>query len=239
MYNTPIRFDGDIIITDPCYIMREDKKIDYSTMPYWWDFVTKTKTVTKNGEVYHYPPKATDYPDCREKISEDYVGDIAQAQYLLDSMLTNKPLISPTLEAEWRMANEAKEKWKEENKDDWELCECGENMEVLGIKTYLSDDTIYGDWSCLTVQLDDNGNPIGKLGNFCADSGRVAVFLLDEVLKYNPNFDYHLTKPWTTTCIKDFHGDIMLEIKTATNGEPEVRVVGSGNINFVGVQSGF
>lgn len=33
-----------------------------------------------------------------------------------------------------------------------------------------------------------------NIGGFCADAGMVAVFLLDEVLKYNPNFDYHINR---------------------------------------------
>lgn len=86
------------------------------------------------------------------------------------------------------------------------------------------------------------------MGEFCADAGLVAVFLLDEVLKYNPNFDYHTERPWTTTLIKDFDGDIELSvvpftyIDEDTNEEcedSEVRVVGTGNINFYTTQTGF
>ena len=38
MYNTRIRFDGDIIITDPCYIMNPDNETDtnYDEMPFWY-----------------------------------------------------------------------------------------------------------------------------------------------------------------------------------------------------------
>jgi hypothetical protein len=34
--------------------------------------------------------------------------------------------------------------------DDWAACNYGENMQALGIKTYLTRGTIYGDWSCTT-----------------------------------------------------------------------------------------
>lgn len=37
---------------------------------------------------------------------------------------------------------------------------------------------------------------------------KIAVFLLDEVLKYNPDFDYHINREWTTTLIKDFDGEV-------------------------------
>ena len=38
--------------------------------------------------------------------------------------------------------------------DDWEACDCGQNMEVLGIKHYICESTIYGDWGCTTYKVD-------------------------------------------------------------------------------------
>jgi len=127
--------------------------------------------------------------------------------------------------------------------NDWELCEYGENMEKLGIKTYLTRDTIYGDWSCTTFN-NDTHEPIGQ---FCADAGLVSVFLLDEVLKYNPDFDYHLNRLWTTTLIKDFDGDVVIEVvgveykneEGYIENDEEVRVIGKGSINFYTRQTGF
>lgn len=127
--------------------------------------------------------------------------------------------------------------------DDWEACEYGVNMEALGIYNYLSSDTLYGDWSCTTFNSDTNE----EIGEFCADAGMVSVFLLDEVLKYNPHFDYHLYRPWTTTLIKDFDGEIEVKIVKVdyrtddgfTEKYDEVRVVGVGNVNFFTSQSGF
>ncbi|RHM40420.1 hypothetical protein DWZ70_02785 [Mediterraneibacter gnavus] len=123
-------------------------------------------------------------------------------------------------------------------------------MEELGIKNYICRDTLYGDWSCTTYNSDTHE----KLGEFCADSGMVGVFLLDEVLKYNPDFNYHIERPWTTTLIKDFDGEIDFEIihtegiyeddtKFYSKGEKwednSVSVVGRGNINFETKQTGF
>jgi len=74
------------------------------------------------------------------------------------------------------------------------------------------------------------------------------VFLLDEVLTYNPDFDYHINRPWTTTLIKDFDGDIVIEVvnveyEDEETGEiredEEVQVIGKGNINFYTTQTGF
>lgn len=117
------------------------------------------------------------------------------------------------------------------NTDDWSTCEYGENMEKLGISpTHLVASTIYGDWSCTTYNTDTNE----AIGEFCADAGLVGVFLLDDILKYNPEFNYHTERPWTTTLIEDFDGDVEIVIE---NNE-DVHVVGTGNINFRAFQTG-
>lgn len=133
--------------------------------------------------------------------------------------------------------------WKKSHLDDCEVCDYGENMEALGISHYLTRSTICGDWSCTTINA-DNGK---ELGQFCADAGLVSVFLLEDVLAYNPDFDYHIKRPWTTTLIKDFNGDIKLEVVPfeyvddeygeKVSGE-EVRAIGNGNINFYTTQTG-
>lgn len=93
--------------------------------------------------------------------------------------------------------------------DDWDACECGSKMEALGINQYITRDTIYGDWGC-TVYDTDTKQPMGE---FCADAGLVSVFLLDEVLKYNPDFDYHKERGWTTTLIPDFKGTVQIVVE--------------------------
>lgn len=135
------------------------------------------------------------------------------------------------------------------NSGDWGKCGYGDNMKALGIENYLCRDTIYGDWSCTTFNSDTKE----AIGEFCADAGMVAVFLLDEVLAYNPDFDFYETKPWTTTLIKDFDGDIETNIihiegvydddtEWHSKGDKwednEVRVIGKGNINFETHQTG-
>lgn len=124
-------------------------------------------------------------------------------------------------------------------------------MRILGFTTYISEYTLCGDWSCSTwstprkdveaqygedsVQakiyddkIADASLNIKKIGHFCADAGMVAVFLLDEVLKYNPDFDYHINREWTTTLIKDFDG----EVNYYVDSEDDARIIGVGNINF-------
>ena len=141
--------------------------------------------------------------------------------------------------------------------DDWDLCNCGNNMSTLGIQHWMTRDTLYGDWSC-TVKNTDIEEVIG---HFCADSGQVSVFLLSEILKYNPLFDDYLTNDWTTTLVKDFCGTVQFvvqerkyEYKEATEFHEVgdvvfdyvLQVVGRGKnkvtgepLNFVSYQSGF
>lgn len=237
-----MKFVGDIIITDPCYIMIKKEK-DYRSFPNWWDFYSKSyKYIDKNGKECYYLPNATDYPDVECMSFEDYVKkDLKLDASSLDkkTYFYLKKLYSLSLEliskskifdSEKKNFDFAMEKWKAENMDDWERTNYGINADILGIKNYLVSDTGYGDWSCTTLEKRTNK----KLGEFCADAGMVGVFLLDEVLKYNPNFDYYTQRPWTTTLIKNFNGDI--EIKR--NDEDGVYIEGKGNINFYTIQTG-
>lgn len=256
-YNLPVRFDGDIIITDPCYIMKE-QNWDWKDCPSWWDYVSKVTT----EEVYredgtHYtrynPPTPEMYPDCRPKQLSDYDDDEhGKLMFELDVLLRpEKPRMhSDMLKAEYEAHRKAEEEWRKTHKRDWEICEYGERMDKLGITTSLIASTLYGDWGCTTFNSDTKE----MIGQFCADAGLVGVFYLDEVLKYNPNYNDHLGKsentglPWPVTVIRDFHGEVMLETRQAEkirkypdnipNGyDDECRVVGTGNINFIGTQT--
>lgn len=139
---------------------------------------------------------------------------------------------------------------------DWDEC-VNYDMKKFGLTNYIVRDTLYGDWSCTTF----DSNTDQPIGEFCADDGMVGVFLLDEVLKYNPDFDYHINRPWTTTLIKNFRGNVSFQVihregvydcatKFHKVGDPfsddEVQVVGNGinimtgeKIDFVGRQTGF
>lgn len=138
----------------------------------------------------------------------------------------------------------------------WERSNHGDNMEAIGIHNHITHYTLYGDWSCTTFNSDTKE----KIGEFCADAGRVSVLLLDEVMKYNPEFDYHINKPWTTTLIKDFRGVVEFVVvheegvyEHTTNwykkGEhwedDSLRVIGKGinkstgrDLNFIAFQTG-
>jgi hypothetical protein len=93
--------------------------------------------------------------------------------------------------------------------NDWQESEYGERLDKLGIKHFMSRDTLFGDWSCSVF----NTNTNRKIGSFCADAGMVSVLLLDDVLKYNPSFNYHTEKKWTTALIKDFKGTVQFIVR--------------------------
>ena len=148
--------------------------------------------------------------------------------------------------------------------DDWSKCNYGENMEVLGIHNYISESTIYGDWSCTTYKIDEEPKDFvdsvlqalkdnledeeygedessipyeGEyIGGFCADAGLVGVFLLDEVLAYNPEWKSWIEEhSWCATIIEDFGGEVEYYIDKVNE---EAHIVGTGSINFYTAQTG-
>lgn len=111
---------------------------------------------------------------------------------------------------------------------------------------YMERDTIYGDWSCDTINTDTKE----KIGNFCADSGRVCVAYLSDILKNKKDFLVDC-KEHCRTIIKDFHGTVQFVIsenkgsyRNDKNEEKKyvdyiVTLKGEGNINFMTIQTGF
>ena len=96
----------------------------------------------------------------------------------------------------------------------------------------ISAQTFYGDWSCHTfdsINKDEDGDP-KVLGQFCADGGMVCVADLKTVLKYNPDFNFHKERDWTTTWIDNFKGTVTIKIDQNTEEWPAyiVHVVGKG-----------
>lgn len=138
-------------------------------------------------------------------------------------------------------------------KDDWSRCDYGYNMEILGIHNYITESTIYGDWSCTTYKItedpykvinnfvearekgEDYGIHCSELSNFCADAGLVSVFNLDEVRKYNPDIDEWIAShDWCVTTIPDFDG----EVNYYVDKQGSAHIVGVSNINFFTDQTG-
>lgn len=256
-YNRFVRFVGDIIITDPCYIICEDRQMNYKTHPKMEDYYSKYKIIGDGHKGYPTPDMYEDVtwvdmkkplriwgeshltPEIENALLESY--DMWREGVKTDNPLIHRVAISPTYEAENKAYNEAVTKWEKEQEDDWEKCCCGGAMMELGIETSIVCDTIYGDWSCTTY----NSLTKEKLGEFCADSGQVGIFLMSEVLAYNP--DLNLPKH-CATIIKNFDGHIRVNKKS--NGKytydgkeyddivAEVEGV-SNTLNFKSAQIGF
>ncbi len=205
-----MHFDGDIIITDPCYVTKDTKQ-DYSTYP--------------NREDYFKYNNICDYPDY-DKTSRESV----------------------TYSKEHEVYDKAMSKWRSENETDWEKCNCGYDMKVLGLNC-ITHDTLYGDWSCGVFNI--NRKKPNRLGSFCADAGMVGVFDKSEVDRYNPDFEkkYLVPNGWCACLIKDFFGDVtikVIEVLSNGNTEYEVIVVGDGinrktrrPVHFESRQTGF
>lgn len=205
-------FKGTIVITDPCYIIKEN------------------------------PIK---YPNKKD--------------FGLPASISSKPFKDYSTPEELAYKAALDKYYKESRKyDDWDKCDFGENMEVLGIHNYISESTIYGDWSCTTYQIEENPKEtidklvaaykkseneyvgvgvkvIKDLGDFCADAGLVSVFYLDEILKYNPDFSKWAEEhSWCVTTIPNFDGEVEYYVDT----NDEAHIIGTGNINFFTAQTG-
>lgn len=116
----------------------------------------------------------------------------------------------------------------------------------LGLTKFFSEDTIYGDWGCTTykISIDPKKIPVSHynrisindvIGEFCADSGLVAVFDLNELVKYNPKVtDFIDSHPWCVTVIEDFNG--YAEYIIDKNGEAHI-IGASDTLNFITIQT--
>jgi hypothetical protein len=200
-------FKGTIVITDPCYIIKEN------------------------------PIK---YPN--------------EKDFGLPASISSKPFKDYSTPEELAYKAALDKYYKESRKyDDWDKCDYGYNMEILGIHNYITESTIYGDWSCTTYKItedpykvinsfveaqekgEDYGIHCSELGNFCADAGLVSVFNLDEVRKYNPDIDEWIAShDWCVTTIPDFDG----EVNYYVDKQDSAHIVGVGNINFFTDQTG-
>ena len=263
-YDTPIHFKGDILITDPCYIMREEK-----------DSLCKSVCPEikhpEPEDYFKYGLAESDYPDLVEMeivLSNSEADKQKSIGYVLKGQLgfeqfrklhngeTNEVRFTITASPMYQEASTAYRKACNEYysipHDDWDYSNCGENMAVLGIEHCAIADTLYGDWGCTTYEIEDevaSATPEKvaekPLGEFCAYAGLVGVFLVDEVMKYTPEAVKSLReRNWCATFIDNFDGDITFaKIKATEHNEEfgycdsELRLVGDGNVKFVTSQT--
>lgn len=110
----------------------------------------------------------------------------------------------------------------------WDLCQYGEEMQKVGMKTFLTAFTEDED-----TQVVFNTNTNEKLGEFCSDSTAISVVLLDEALAHNPDFKKDIKeRPYIACIIKKFDGDIEIVESQGEDNEKIFTFVGKGNINF-------
>lgn len=171
-----MRFNGTIIITDPCYVVKKDD----------WEKSYHGRKMNIFG-ISNYITEST------------LIGDWNCIVY--ETKQNPNYVIKIIVKA---------------NKYYYDNCENDINEIEL--------DHLYNKYMHSVSECADN-----ELGIFCADSGLVSVFYLDDILKYNPDFskwaDEH---DWCVTEIQDFNGNI--EYVIDSNGD--AHIIGTGNINF-------
>ncbi len=102
------------------------------------------------------------------------------------------------------------------------------DLKKFGFKKVISHKTIFENFKCEFTRIDINGDKI-KLGSFFSNTGFIAVFSLDEILKYKPHYDYeNEEKDNCAVIIRNFTGRISIE----RVGSKGITIVGQGNIDF-------
>lgn len=102
------------------------------------------------------------------------------------------------------------------------------DLKPLGFSKWINRYNLYGDWRCVVYNPDSNE----KIGRFTSDSGLVGVFLLNEVLRYNPDFSYITEDTHTTTIVRDFKGTVQCVVEGHEEDKSHIsynmRIIGNG-----------
>lgn len=171
---------------------------------------------------------------------QSFVNDIPQKTDIIENLGwdRNNLTISQILELNRtenyylkRISELAEKKYE---KTDWAKSECGTKMFKIGLENCIIKDTILENLHCTVYDSDTNDT----IGEFCIESGKLGVFALDEVLKYNPDFKLNADECKATALIKNFTGDIFFIEEEYENKENTVHVIGKGNFNFITKQTG-
>lgn len=222
--NTPVPFEGDIVIVDPGYILNHDND-DRTPRPAARDFFSKCRfTGTIAVE-----PDPRDYEDCHP-ISIDNIEDpirrrIASMELRYSQRL---PVHSDTYETERRKYTEALDEYYSMPFDDWDRSNGFQEMEQFGFVNYLVSPAY--DSGDVMIFNSDNDSEIGTV---YMDSGKLGVFYLEDILRYNPHFDLHLRRSNDAMLINNFRGVVTLMSTELGDGGHSFEVVGIGNMNFI------
>lgn len=111
------------------------------------------------------------------------------------------------------------------NPDDWDKCARGNKMELLGLDTYATMFNVQPDMDWAVVKPTENNNkPFNTIGKFHVNTGNASVFLLSELLAYNPEYNYTENKQKKLAAIiENFNGNIKIMYKHDVG--PEVATI--------------
>ena len=118
------------------------------------------------------------------------------------------------------------------NPGDWDKCVRGNKMEALGLDNYATMFSVQPDIVWAVVQPTANEkNPFNHIGKFYVSTGTASVFLLSEVLKYNPDYDIRENvNQQLATIIEHFNGNIKIMYKHEI-GPEMATIVGANATN--------
>lgn len=215
-----MKFKGTIIITDPCYVVKDT------------EIRLKEAGITAKFPLYNDDIK--DYEKAVRKYHElvDPYDDWKTCECGSNMEKLGFSCISePTIYGDWSCTT-----WSTPRNDlEVQIKELNDLYDRRWgiLKKYGKHSDLYNLYDKQCTEATAN---ILSLGNFCADSGMVAVFLLEEVLIYNPDFSKWIEEhPWCVTVIHDFDGDVQYYI----DENNDAHIIGRGNINFFTSQTGF
>lgn len=107
------------------------------------------------------------------------------------------------------------------SEDDWDKSMYGEKMDLIGFENYLSFE--FEEDSPKVINCDTRK----KIGSYCTDCCMICIVYLEELLKYNSDFNQHIEYPENWTVIENFNGCISI-----LNNKDYLSIVGQGNVNF-------
>lgn len=186
----PMEFHGDVVITDPFYLMNEKDPDEQ----YMFEVLEPKK------EEYFTYKCIRDYPDYKEVAPG--LGTYYSAQYSKE-------------EEEYRQAHHAYMVLA----DDWAKCRYGNRMDLLGIHKCMIRDSLCSEWGCTMFSIDKNGLQ-KEIGTFCADTSQIAVADLGEVAAYNPSmWRFTGEYAMNATIVKGFDGTAQFVVKEVNPDE--------------------
>lgn len=224
-----MKFKGDIIITDPCYIIKENpiKRPEPKDFNLPDTIHSKPYSEYSTPEEFAFKKASDNYWEERKKYD-----DWRKCEYgeYMEALGINHYISKSTIYGDWSCTT-----WSTPRKDvEVQI----EELNKLCRDSWEAEEKYGRDSIQSKIYEDKWVNAIvdsKRLGMFCADAGMVAVFLLDEVLQYNPDFSKWLEgHDWCVTLIKGFDGEINYHI----DNDGEAHIIGKGNINFYTTQTG-